>query len=175
MDNSYALIPYAVVDGVPSFKDSEIAGWFERLEKENLARWAFFGGALLSGAELVRFVKTAGIFTFTVWAGGAGAAEMVGFFWLDRFVQRACFLHHVIFRKFHGAEATAIGVFVLSEVLRLGMADTILGLTPANNPLAVRYARRIGMQPAGRLPNIFYDAYANQSVDGILTYTTREA
>lgn len=170
MDKPYALIPYAVSDGVPSFRDSEIRGWYERLEAEGLARWVFFDARQLSGDDLLRLVKKPGNFTFTVWAQDEdGGAEMAAFFWMHQFIGTTVFLHHVVFRKFHGIASVRIGKFVLSEVTRLGFCESVMGITPANNRLAVRFAKSIGMQRLGVVPRIFYDAYENRQVDGVLT------
>jgi hypothetical protein len=170
MSAPYALIPYAVADGVPSFRDSEIRGWYERLEAEGLARWVFFDAKQLSGDDLLRLVKKPGNFTFTVWTEGEHwRPEMAAFFWMHHFIGTTVFLHHVVFRKFHGTQAVAIGKFVLAEVTRMGFCESVMGITPANNRLAVRFAKSIGMQRLGVVPRIFYDAYENRQVDGFLT------
>jgi hypothetical protein len=47
-----------------------------------------------------------------------------------------------------------------------------MGMTPANNPHAVRYALGVGMQKLGTLPNVFYDAHDARMVGAVVTYLT---
>jgi hypothetical protein len=207
-------VPYAAHDGVPSFRDSEIAGWFERLEAEALLRRLFFDGSVIYAADFVRLVKAPGVYFFTVWTGqeesgfrvqGSGVekkdiaagtpppqdpgptgqrangptdVEMAGVFWLRDFLGNAAFLHHAVFRKFWGLESRRIGRQVLEFVLGAEqgppLVGTVLGLTPVNNVPALGFARGVGMERVGRIPGVFYDAYANAAVDGVMTCMTRE-
>lgn len=195
MEREYSIVPYAVHDGVPTFRDSEIAEWFARLEREDTLRKLFFDGTVIYAKDLIRLVKTPGVFFFTVWTEGKDPGsrvhglgeekketevEMAALFWLTDFIGNAAFLHHVIFKKFWGRESKRIGRHVLEFIFGVGNGDqkplvgTLLGLTPVNNIPAVKYARAVGMKPAGRVPGIFYDVYDNSTVNGFLSYMTLE-
>lgn len=183
LDRKYSIIPYTQHDGVPSFRDSEIGAWFARIEAEGTLPRLFFDGAVIYAKDLVSLAKTSGVYLFTVWKPlpqEEAGAEMVGFFWLRDFVGNAAFLHHVIFKKFWGPEARAIGRFVLEFIFGVGetpqtpLVGTLLGLTPYNNIPAMRFARDIGMKMSGKVPGVFYDVYNNCTVDGWMSYMTRE-
>jgi hypothetical protein len=184
----YVIVPYAVHDGVPSFKDSEIAEWFHRIKAEETLRWLFFDGSVTTAEELVRVVKAGGSFWFTVWTGRQNAEgegegvklEMAGFFWISNFMGNSAYFHYVIYKKFWGTESRKIGRAVLNCIFGIGAADhmpmvgQLLGLTPINNVPAVRYAREAGFEMVGKIPGVYYDIYENKAVDGVLRYINRE-
>ncbi len=182
MSREYQIVPYAVHDGVPSFRDSEIEGWFERLRSEGSVRWLFFDGMVTDAREFVRLVKTPGVFFFTVWAGRdePAGAEMVGVFWIRDFIGNAAHLHHAIFKKFWGSETKMIGRHVLEYILaadgeegRLPLVGVLLGITPVNNISAVKFAKAVGMERLGTVPGMLYDIYANCAVDGVMSCMTQ--
>ncbi len=203
MSRQYHIIPYTHHDGVPTFRDSEIGAWFARMEAERTLRRLFFDGTVIYAQDLVKLAKTPGVYLFTVWTEREGGsrkseggekdiaagtplpqeesdAEMAAFFWLRDFIGNAAFLHHAVFKKFWGREARRIGRFVLEFIFGIGdnpqtpLVGTLLGLTPYNNIPAIRFARDIGMKMAGKVPAVFYDVYDNCTVDGWMSYMTKE-
>jgi len=50
----------------------------------------------------------------------------------------------------------------------------LLGLTPADNKLAVKFLLKNNMTILGRVPGFLYDHRQGKSVDGILSYRQRQ-
>ncbi len=49
----------------------------------------------------------------------------------------------------------------------------LLGLTPANNKLAVNFLLKNDMTILGKVPGFLYDSIEDQTVDGIFSYRQR--
>lgn len=79
--------------------------------------------------------------------------------------------------------AVALGRFCVASVLRdryedsedAFVLDTLIGLTPASNPSAVKLARRCGGQVLGTLPAACYVDGQPRNVDGVVSYFTRNS
>lgn len=59
---------------------------------------------------------------------------------------------HALLPTAYGVPALAIGRAFESWLWGNTSAETILGLTPVDNRLALKYARRLGMTESGRIP-----------------------
>jgi hypothetical protein len=59
---------------------------------------------------------------------------------------------HALLPTAYGPPAFAIGRAFEAWLWANTSAETVLGLTPLDNRLAIRYARRLGMQESGRIP-----------------------
>lgn len=59
---------------------------------------------------------------------------------------------HALLPPAYGAPAYAIGRALEAWIWSNTSAETILGLTPVDNRLALKYARRQGMTESGRIP-----------------------
>lgn len=192
MDGEYKIIPYTTVDGVPTFRDSEIAGWFDRMEADGMLPQLFFDAGVLSGADLVRLVKTPGVMFFTVWDVGrpvgrsAGQPEgdgggLAAVFWLRDFIHNAAYMHWGIFKAYRGPAARKISRFVLETIFDVRtenarpFVSTLLGLVLVDNVPAVKFSQEMGAVQVGVIPKLFTNFYdAARVVDGLLVCMTRE-
>lgn len=171
----YQIIPYAVIDGEASLRPSFLRGLQARMKAEGLERWLFFDAQLPATLESLATSRSVSFFS-AVFDRENG--EPAGLFWLTAGPGDANLIHFCVFKKYWGSEARAMGRQVLGALL--GMAaesgealfPVIMGMTPANNKPAVRYAHDIGMLGAGTVPNVFYDAYESRRVAAVITYTT---
>jgi hypothetical protein len=59
---------------------------------------------------------------------------------------------HALLPTAYGSPALAIGRAFEAWLWANTSAETVLGLTPLDNRLAIRYARRLGMNESGRIP-----------------------
>ncbi len=76
--------------------------------------------------------------------------------------------------------SVALGRFAVSSMLRdMGDAgeyilDTVIGLTPANNPAAVKMVSRCGAVVMGEIPGACPVYGETRNIPGVLTYYTRD-
>ena len=105
--------------------------------------------------------------------------EDVGFFWLRKFIQKSAFINYCFYKAFWGPESLKISQECLDYILHKKNAygdylvDVLLGLTPSNNKLAIKFLIKNGMTVIGKVPGLITDCRHNEVVDGVLTYKTR--
>jgi hypothetical protein len=169
-------LPYVTVGGVPTLTDRDIARLYQRLDDEGSVRRLFFDGAVRSAADLIGHFKHPGNMCYLVGYNG----DVVGFYWLDNFVQCSCQLHYVFFKAFWGESARTVGRWVLNEMITQRdingkyCIDVIIGMVPERNRLAVHYSRQVGMQWIGVIPNYYQNLYSGRHEAALATYYTRK-
>lgn len=175
MSKDYCMVPYAAVDGIRTFRDSEIAELYERLLAEGGAH-VFRDGTVASAAEFLRMAKAPGVVLYVAYVRG----KLAGVVWLNRFQARFAQCSFFVFREFWGRAALGLGRHCLRELLHARDAegrhhlDMLVGITPADNRAAVGFALRCGWRRRGVLPWGVYDAASGASAPAVLTTATRE-
>jgi hypothetical protein len=174
----YRIVPYAVVDGEASLRPSFLQGLQDRMRAEGLERWLMFGSAHPETLEALAVSPSVRFFSVVIDLGSKDLGEVAAMFWLTDGHGEACLIHFLVFTKYHGEEGRAIGRHVLATLLTMEDANgrslfpVIMGMTPANNPYAVRFALGVGMQKVGTIPNVFYDAHEGRRTGAVVTYLT---
>lgn len=95
--------------------------------------------------------------------------------WLNSFEGFAARVHHCFFKGFYGQAATIARdaiqqMFVLKRVDGRPLVRTIFGLTPSDNVLAVKMAKRVGMTIVAEIPDACWIASKQLSVSGVFSY-----
>lgn len=168
-------IPYFHVDGVPTFKDSQIMELWHRMEREGTAKRVFYGGTVLSAQDFLAYMKDPENHLWVFVEDG----KPVAFFWLNNFEGRTARIHFCAFKAVWGDQARKIGADALKLCLedRDGegpLLDCLIGYTPAKNRLVRRFIREIGMETVGEVPALLFDAQEEQGVKGLIVSCTRE-
>jgi hypothetical protein len=175
MMNGLSIIPFYDNDGAPNFSNNSLAQVFRRIVREDSVAKIFYDGSVRNSADFIRFVRNRENELFFVSYEGRDA----GFFWLNRLRSKAAFITYCLYKDFWGDEALLISRKCI-EFLFAGKnghgehrIDVLLGLTPANNKLAVKFLLKNGMTVLGKVPGLLYDASAEATVDGIFSYLPR--
>lgn len=173
--NGFKLVQYIEIDGIRNFPDSYLKYLFDRIAEERQLEKLFYDGSIKTNEEFLNLMKYSANKLFLIFCDD----EIAGIIWLNGFETRSAVLHFCLFRRFWGDKALFIGKATLNELLYMKdpeghIFDVLLGLTPANNKLAVRYIQKIGMNVAGELPKAIWDAKLQQSISGVVSYITRE-
>lgn len=179
-ESRYLIIPYAVVDGVASLRPSLLRDLFRRMQADRLDRWIFHDGSVATAEDFVALATSAGVHFFAVYDTAPDKRQFAALVFLTNYVGESALVHHCYFRDYWGEPAREIGRQVFDFLL--GMQDAagrmlypvILGLTPANNRLGVRFAEAMGGRIAATIPEMFWDAHAGRRVGAVLSYITRE-
>lgn len=173
--NEFEMVPYGKVDGIRTYKDSEILGLYTRVMVESGAQM-FRDGSIKDGQAFLRMAKSAGVAFHVAYVRG----KLAGCVWLTGFQDRLAQVHFCVFREFWGKDALGLGRHCLRELIHKTCTDgeywldMLLGLTPADNPLALRFAKMCGWKQACVLPCGMYDAKERKSFPVILSVVTRE-
>ena len=173
--NGLSIMPFYNEDRTANFSDNSLAQVFRRIVREESVAKIFYDGSVRNSADFIRFVRNRENEVFFVTYEGREA----GFFWLNRFRRKAAFITYCLYKNFWGADALLISreciefLFTRKDGHGEYLIDVLLGLTPANNKLAVKFLLKNGMTVLGKVPDLVYDASAEATVDGIFSYKQR--
>lgn len=168
------LFPYAEVDGVRNIPDSVMRELYA--EMGDLADLAFYDGSVQDSFSFLEFVKRPGVLTWIV----CQDKTPVAIIWFTEFRMTTAYMHYCFFESVSTFSKVKIGREVLRQTLEMKtpggeyVFETILGLTPADNKGAVKFARAIGMEPVGIIPNGTYNHWLDTKHDGLLSYAVRK-
>jgi len=167
------IIPYIPIDGIMTFRDSEIRDLFMQMQSRGLAETVFTAGDIRTANDFLSAMKYGGNILYVIYADD----EQVGVVWLNRFEARFARVHWCLWIP-PGKKLLQVG----KETLRLLMYaknkegeylyDMLMGITPSYNRGAVRLAEMWGMTLGGEIPNAALKD--GISVPGIISYCTRE-
>jgi len=168
-------MPYTAVDGIMTATDSSMVELFDRTVEEGLLNKVFYDGEILDAQSFLRFVKAPGNLFYVVFDG----LEAVAYTWLSHLESRAARIHFCVFKRHHGLNAIDIGKFVLRKLVELKSSggeyifDVLIGLTPNNNKLALRFAQSCGFKICGVVPNAVFNSISGKSEDATVSWYTR--
>lgn len=170
------IIPYCEVNGIRTFKDSEIMDFYRRMQRDGFDRWVFISGDITSPETFLKEMKRFGAATlYVVFHGEID----VGMFWLTHFEHRSCRAHFTTFSEAKGLDTVAIGREAIRQIMYLKtrggdyVFDVIMGLTASENRAAVRWIEKVGFRRIGEIPNAMWHAERQESVPAVLTCLTR--
>jgi len=170
------LIPYVEVDGIRTFKDSEIIALYDRTVRDGTAKALFHDGEIGSAKEFLTSIKFGENRLFVVLV----LNEIAGVFWLNRFKGRSCYVHFTTFSHVWGKNSVEVGRAAIRKAMHMATDaegytfDVLLGLIPSWNQRAIRWTLDVGFEACGDIPNAIWDSDQGKSVQGTLMYLTRE-
>jgi hypothetical protein len=168
------FVPYVIVNDKFTVTDDELLSIYNQLKEEKLLDKIFYHTPMDEN-DFVLYLKTFdNRFFFTIVDN-----EVIGFSWLNKFECNTARVHQVFFKSGWGDKAEDAAKFGLNYFLHLKdlegkyILDTLVGITPKPNRLAVKFAEKVGMNIVGEIPNICYLYKHNKTVPGVLSYITR--
>jgi hypothetical protein len=131
-DEQLALLFWAVVNG----------GLYDSL---------YYNGGLKAPREWVEYVRD----ECWLFQGELQDGTVIAFAWMDGFTGGAARFHHCTLRAHwrHALPCALAALEWLESLPDLGRVQTLFGLTPANNALAVKFLSKAGWYIMGRMPN----------------------
>jgi hypothetical protein len=167
--NEIALVPYAKVGEEWSLPDEFILALAVQMKQEGVFHKVFYDGLVVSPEEFLAAMQRPGIAAVFFFDGH----EPIGFAWLNGFVGGLAFVHFCGLRAARGKTLNGGRLAFAYWMKVFTFLSVILGVTPANNKLALRYIKKVGMTVLGEIPNVLYDAYEGEKVAAVLSYYSR--
>ena len=167
---------FFVYDGIPSFRDSDLATMYRRSAYEKTMAALNFEGDLTDENAFVRVAKSAAFF-----AEFSYQNVSCGFTWLNRFEHRRAHAHFCFWRPSPGPSPLVLGPLVMEKLLHFQngkgefVFDCIWGIAPAANVPAVMALKACGVTVSATVKNYIWDASAQKSVDGVHFHVTRSS
>jgi len=164
------------MDGIATFTDSEIIGFYYRMVDAGAANTVFSDGQIQSGEEWLLMAKSPGSFLFVVYVG----SEVVAVAWLNRVEIRTARFHYCMFYNGWKKGSVEIGTQVLETLMGRKdsngeyLFDMLTGLTPLSNRLAVRYLKKCNWKIVGELPFGTWNHKKQKSEPAVVSYYIRE-
>ena len=162
------IIPYMQIDGIPTFRDSEIKGLWEKLEQEGIPRTFSRSSYFKCSEDFLYEMKNHNSLYVVM-----EEKQLVGVFWLNHFQEKFCQIHYWFYRKWWG-QTERLGREIFSAIFSWGVFDGLYGILPKDNSLAVRLAKKCGWKEIGVLPFGFYDEKEKVSKPSVIIYLTKD-
>jgi len=163
------LVPYANVEGEWSLPDEFLLSLAVQMMREHSFHILFYDGTITTPEQFMEAMKkpaNAPVFFFD-------GTEPLGFAWLNGFSGGLAFAHFCGLRAARG-RSVQVGLLALQYWMTAFVwLRVILGITPSNNRMAVRFVQKIGFTPLGEIPGVLYDAYNAERVSAVLSYYAR--
>lgn len=173
--NGVEIVPFLGPAGTQNFTEKYLGQVYRRIVREESVYKIFYDGSVNNTYDFKRFAtnKENELF-FPKFKG-----RDVGFFWLNRFRQKTVFITYCLYKEFWGTDALTVSkvcidfIFERKDPFGQHQVDVILGLTPANNKLAIKFLLSNNMVIMGKLPAAVHDVHKNTTVDGVFSYIQR--
>jgi RimJ/RimL family protein N-acetyltransferase len=172
----YSLYPYEAVDGIPTYRDSDLHILWDKMGRDNTLRRAFFDGTADTfwGFKQIWMNQHNKLFVCYK-ADDEGTQEVCALAWLTGLGPNpVANIHYVIFKEFWGKDNPAMIDHFIDLIFEKTGLMIVYGITPVSNRLACRMVDKLGFTKVGVLPMCCYDAYHRQAVDGLISYRTRK-
>ena len=169
------VTPMYEENGQANFSDKILGQIFRRIVREEIVYKLFYDGSVRNTRDFRKFMHNPENEIYFVKLNG----KEVGFFWLNHFRQKSFFINYCVYREFLGETALTISNICIDHLFKRTDSDgdflveVLLGLTPANNQLAVNFLLKNDMTILGKVPGFLYDAIADETVDGVFSYRQR--
>jgi len=169
------LFPYCEVDGIKTFRDSEILGFYDRMAKAGTADIVFTDGKINNREDWLRAMKSPENFLYVVCVG----QETVALVWLNRVETKKARFHYCGFFKCWKMGSVKIGRQILDILMSKKnpdgsyLFDMLTGLTPSSNKTAVKYMQLCGWKIIGELPFGTWNEKAKRSDPALVSYYAR--
>jgi hypothetical protein len=167
----YRFVPYTTVDGIPTFKDSDILGLYRRVYEEGLGDQLFYDGSIKDEQQFLQLMKSPGAILHVVLAPDDHPVAM---WWLNRLERTHATCHFTLFVELFG---TKDRVPIGKEAMRICFDhlgyEVIMGMTPSDNKFALGYARKVGFKEVGEVPHYLWSKEGH-SITCTMQYITRK-
>lgn len=166
------IIPYVHSDGVPTFKDSEIRGLYDRMVQEGSADMVFYSGTIRSSEEFLSAMKGPNNFLILIYWNN----ELSAIMWANRFQYKFAQNHFCCFKNVWGNhkvihEMGRVSCLWLLDNLGL---DSLFSMIPERNQPAINAVVGAGATIVGRTPLGAYNYKTGKSESAVWISYIRE-
>jgi hypothetical protein len=172
------LKPYQIVDGIPTFKDSELIRLLERAKEERLFPLVMYNvdPEINPAAFLQMYKGASGRLLWLVFYDD----ELAGWVWLDDMTNRTARSHFCLFRWVSkGKLSEEIGRDMFWQLFSLKfrngvMLQVIRAEMPGFNKPGLWFLENIGLRAIGEIPNAAYRFSTDSFFPMVYLYATKD-
>ena len=170
-----SFMPYTKRDGVPTFRDSEIAKMHDRAFEEGWGEQMFHDGTIQDADHFAQYITGPGVLFWGVYL----KEELIGFFYVNRIEITNAHLHFAFFKRWWAtpesieAGRQALRLLLVDEYSGQPMFDLIIGVYPSWNKHVLAYVHRFGAHTVTEIPHLMWSEKKGKSVEGTIVSITR--
>lgn len=175
---SFKIIPFVKSADGWNLSDIQLLGIYFKMLKHRLVNRVFIQGEADTPEKFIEVMKNSrNAVNIVVNDDG----ECLVLSWLNKWGFNNAFVHHCFFPEVWGEKSVEIGKMVLKYWFDMKkengepILDVIMGKTPENNRLAVKFIQRMGFTIVGTVPKICYDVKSKKKIGAIFSYIQRES
>jgi hypothetical protein len=167
------LLPYTLIDGVPTFKDSDIIQMYHWMKKDKTLETVFYNvsSALLTENFFIRFWKRQDLKMFVL----ISEKKVAGLIWLDRIIDSTAMIHINSFKWIWGRTTVPIFRKAICKIFTNYDIDVLIGQIPETNELAIKFSEKVGFLKCGIIPKSLYNHRFVKKVDAHVTYACKDS
>jgi hypothetical protein len=143
-----SINPYFHHDGIPTFRDSEIAECYDQMESDGTLESVLYDGRIRHRNDFVKYMTSPAVQFFM----GTIDGNRAGFGWLSNIEPKMARVHFCIFSPFWGKFIHEIMNSMGRKVLEIFNLDILIGIIPERNIKAINYISRCNCTDLGKLP-----------------------
>jgi len=169
------IIPYVQVDGAWSLPDSVMIGLWDKMVLENTSKRVFCTGTVKTEAEFLKLMKAPTNSVMTQWIEDEPA--FIG--WINNFTPCSAMIHFNCFKNIWGrktveAMKAALKYYFSFKDGNRHLFDTIVGMIPSDNKLAILLTQKAGAIGLGTIPDYAVNTYTEEKTGLYICYIKRE-
>ena len=175
--DSITLMPYTTRDGIPTFRNSELANIYARVFKEGWGLTMFDDGWCNKAQDWVEHITSPVVMFWGVYH----EQELMGFFYINRIEKTYGHLHFGFFKAWWGkypeimaAGKKALSLLLVQEYNGKPLFELLLGMYPAWNKHLLAYIKRHGAKVGEEIPHLIWSASKGESLPGRIAAITKE-
>ena len=142
------ILPYTKYDGIPTLRDSDIAGFYEKMVRDKTADIVFYDGMIKDWQDFLSFVTSPKVLFFVAHDG----AESVGCGWLTDIKHKSAQAHFCMFSEIWDKNSVEVGRAIINAVYSFTTIELLIGYVPEINPVALKFAKKCGAVELGKMP-----------------------
>lgn len=174
--SDFVLIPYIQIDGSWTIPDELMKGLYRLMVQEGTAEKVFYSGSVLNEDHFLSACKSPGQHTLVILQQDGSPGGIV---WLNGFMGASAQIHFCMFKAIWGTRTVEAGKKAVNYFFGLTKPDgeplfkVLLGLTPAEYRVAIRFIKEVGVTVLGTIPHFLYHYFEKRTMGAVVSYLER--
>jgi len=160
------ILPYMRLDGIPTFRDSELIAMFNRMVSDGTIGTVFPDGSVSTHDQFIDFIKGPNKLVLVAKVDGIPAMWA----WIDMAELDMARAHFCVFSDHWGKDSVAVGTEMTKKAKEIMGVSILVGFVSSKNKKAINFAKQCGFKESGELPAGWMDAGGEKSPTTILFY-----
>jgi len=157
------MMPYMEFDGIRTFTDSQILGFYDQMVKDGTIAQMTFEGVFLNPNDFLAEMKSRSSHLYVAMEDNIPVALI----WVNHIEMAAARVHFCFFSNSwgHAQEIMKFAQDYLADIY-----GVLLGYLPSCNTRAVQACLRMGLTVLGKVPDLIWDHANQKRVEGTIVY-----